>query len=74
MRQSTISRVMLSLLLGCAVMMAIGLFGVRAGGPQEQQQQRAEDDKDSKAALPVEQVIASIRTAVAAKPGDVLAV
>jgi len=72
MRQSRINRVTLSLLLICAVMLAVGLLGVKAGGAQ--QQQRAEDDKDSKAALPVEQVIASIRTAVAAKPGDVLAV
>lgn len=55
-------RVMLSA-LGGAVLLAVGLLGVKAGG-----------DKDSKAALPVEQVIASIRTAVAAKPGDVLAV
>jgi len=73
MRQNRINRVTLSLLLVCAVMLAVGLLGVKAGGAQ-QQQQRAEDDKDSKAALPVEQVIASIHTAVAAKPGDVLAV
>ncbi len=67
MRQSKIRRVMLSV-LGCAVLLAVGLLGAKAGG------QGAEDDKDSKAALPVEQVIASIHTAVAAKPGDVLAV
>jgi len=72
MRQSKIRRVTLSM-LGCAVLLpaAVGLLGVEAGG---RQQHRAETDTDSKAALPVEQLIASIRTAVAAKPGNVLAV
>ena len=53
---------------GGAVMLAlmVGLLGVRAEG--------LASDKDSKAALPAEQVIASVRTAVAAKPGRVLSV
>ena len=55
------------LMLGVSValLMAVGLFGMKAEGRGE---------KDSKAALPAEQVIACIRTAVANKPGDVRAV
>jgi len=54
-------------ILGCSVALALAVvgFGIKAG------RQGAEE---AKAALPVEQVIASITTAVAAKPGNVRAV
>ena len=58
---------------GAVVMLAlvVGLLGVRAEG---QRSSSSGDDKDSKTALTAEQVISSVRTAVAAKPGNVLAV
>jgi uncharacterized membrane protein YkoI len=52
-------------MLGCLVVLVVGGFGMRAEG---------QGTKETKAAVPAEQVIACIRTAVAAKPGDVLAV
>jgi uncharacterized membrane protein YkoI len=52
-------------ILGCSVALTAGIFGMKAEG---------QGAKQSKAAVPAEQVIASIRTAVAAKPGDVRAV
>lgn len=53
------------LVLGCSVALAFGGFGIKAGG---------QGTKKTKVAIPAEQVIASIRTAIAAKPGDVRAV
>jgi uncharacterized membrane protein YkoI len=52
---------------GCVVALALGAggFGMKADG---------QNSKEPKAALPAEQVIESIRTAVAAKPGNVRAV
>ena len=54
----------IGLTLGCLLVLALaaGGFGPKATG---------QSTKQTKAAVPAEQVIASIRTAVAAKPGDV---
>ncbi len=53
------------LVLGCSFALAFAGFGINVG---------VQATKDSKVALPAEQVIASIKTAIAAKPGDVRAV
>ncbi len=53
------------LILGCSVALAFGGFGIKAGG---------QGTKATKVAIPAEQVIASIKTAIAAKPGGVRAV
>ena len=55
------------LISGCVVALALaaGGFGMKADG---------QNSKEPKAALPAEQVIESIRTAAAAKPGNVRAV
>lgn len=55
------------LISGCVVALALaaGGFGMKAEGQKS---------KEPKAALPAEQMIESIRTAVAAKPGNVRAV
>jgi len=59
-----------ALMLGClvALALAVGGFGTKVEG------QETKETKDTKASVPAEQVIASIRTAVAAKPGNVRAV
>ena len=66
MMRSRTKRVVISM-LGCSValVLTVGLRGMKAEG---------QGTKQNKAAVPAEQVIASIRTAVAAKPGDVRAV
>lgn len=66
MMRSRTKRIVVSL-SGCsaALALAVGSSGMRAAG------KIAVEDK---AAVPAEQVIASVRTAVAAKPGDVRAV
>ena len=53
------------LVLGCSVALAFAGFGIKVGGQAA---------KDSKVDVPAEQVIASIKTAIAAKHGDVRAV
>jgi len=67
--QSRTKRIIGSI-LGCLIVLALaaglfGLFGMKAEG---------QGAKQTEAGIPAEQVIASIRTAVAAKPGDVRAV
>ncbi len=66
MRQSRAKRIIGSM-LGCLIApaLAVGGLWMKAEG---------QGTKQSKAAIPAEQMIASIRTAVAAKPGDVRAV
>lgn len=51
-------------ILGClfALALAVGIVVTTAEG---------QDKEETRAAIPAEQVIASIRTAIAAKPGDV---
>lgn len=56
---------MIGWMLSCLLVLAVGGFLVKA---------EEEGSKQGKAAVPAEQVIACIRTAVAAKRGDVLAV
>jgi hypothetical protein len=53
------------LVLGCLVALPLGGVRIRA---------RGQGAKQTKAAIEAEQVIASIRTAIAAKPGSVRAV
>ncbi len=66
MMQSRTNRIV-GLALGCLVALEIvvGGFGIKAEGQAA---------KDTKAAVSAEQVIASVRTAVAVKPGNVRAV
>ncbi|MDQ3650844.1 MAG: peptidase [Acidobacteriota bacterium] len=64
MMQSRTKRT-IGLALGCSIALAFGGFGINVG---------VKATKDSKVAIPAEQVIASIKTAIAAKPGDVRAV
>jgi len=66
MRQSRTKRTT-GLVLGCSValVLAAGGFGIKAGG---------QSTKQTKVAIPAEQVIASIMTAAAAKSGNVRAV
>jgi len=66
MMQSRTNRIV-GLTLGCLVALAIVVsgFGIKVEG---------QGAKDTKAAVSAEQVIASVRTAVAAKPGNVRAV
>ncbi len=64
MMQSRTKRT-IGLALGCSIALAFGGFVLNAG---------VQATKDSKVAIPAEQVIASIKTAIAAKPGDVRAV
>ncbi len=66
MRQSRTKRTT-GLVLGCSValVLAAGGFGIKAGG---------QSTKQTKASVSAEQMIESIRTAVAAKPGTVRAV
>ena len=66
MMQSRTKRIIVSV-SGCsaALALAVGLSGMRAAGKIA---------AEGKAAVPAEQLIASVRTAVAAKPGDVRAV
>ncbi len=54
-------------MLGCSVVLALAVagFGIKAGG---------QSAKQTKVAIPAEQVIASIMTAAAAKSGNVRAV
>ena len=54
------------------VMVAGVLFALLAGGTGLKVWAEEKEDDDVQIALPAEQVIASIRTAVAAKPGNVL--
>jgi hypothetical protein len=58
---------MIGLIFGCwvALALSVGGFWITAEG---------QDKKDTKVAIPAEQVIVSIRTAIAAKPGEVQAV
>ncbi len=51
----------------CLVTLALaaGVYGVKAEG---------QDAKEAKAAIPAEQIIVSVRTAIAARPGNVRAV
>ena len=60
------TKLVVGLSLGCliALMMAVGGLGIKAQG---------ENGKESKAALSADQVIVCIKTAVAAKPGNVRA-
>jgi hypothetical protein len=66
MMHSSTKRIIGSI-FGCLVALALtaGGFWITAEG---------QADKDTKVAIPAEQVIASIRTAIAAKPGEVQAV
>lgn len=61
----SITKRVINLVLGCSIALAFGGFMVKAGG---------QGPKETPAAVPAEQVIASIRTAIAAQPGDVRAV
>lgn len=63
MMQSRTKRIVGSV-LGCMVVLAVAGFGIKAG---------EKSTKQTKVGIPAEQVIASIRTAIAAKPGDVRA-
>ena len=54
------------------VIVAGALFALVASGAGLKVWAEEKEDADVKIALPAEQVIASIRTAVAAKPGNVL--
>ncbi len=63
MLQSRTKRIVGSILgSSVALVLAVGGFGIKAGG---------QNTKQGKAAVPADQVIASVRTAVAAKAGDV---
>ena len=64
--KSTTKRIAGSI-LGClvALALAVGIVGTKAEG---------QGTEETKVGVPVEQVIASIRTAIAAKPGNVRAV
>jgi hypothetical protein len=57
----------IGLIIGCLIILALSVGGFRITA-------EGQGDKENKVAISAEQMIASIRTAIAAKPGEVQAV